>query len=95
MPDPDLEIRGGGGERSYRPLDKGGTVSQKFFSAPGASVWSNNKGREGPPGPSPGSATAIYMGQPEFRIKNQIVRAILIGKLQKDYANYKKNNEKN
>ena len=24
MPDPDLEIRGGGGGRSYRPLDKGG-----------------------------------------------------------------------
>ena len=51
-------------------------------------------GGQGPPGPSPGSATAIYMGQPEFRIKNQIVRAILIGKLQKDYVNYKKKNNK-
>ena len=31
MPDPDLEIRGGGGGRSSRPLGKGGGALQKFF----------------------------------------------------------------
>ena len=41
-----------------RPSDKGGgggLVSKKNFSAPRASFWTKNKG---PPGPSPGSATA-------------------------------------
>ena len=39
-----------------RPSDKVGERScKKIFSA---SVWSNNKGRAGPPGPSPGPATA-------------------------------------
>jgi len=45
-----------------RPSDKegggGGGVSKKKFSALRASVWSNSKGGAGPPGPSPGSATA-------------------------------------
>ena len=50
VPDPDLEIRGGGG--SSRPLDKGegGVVLAKNFSALRASVWSTNKGGA-PPGP--------------------------------------------
>ena len=55
VPDPDFEIRGGGG-RSSRPFDKGreGLVSQKIFSAPRASVWSKNRGgRGGPAGPLP------------------------------------------
>ena len=56
MPDPDLEIRGGGeGTRSSRPLDKGGgggPVSQKIFFWP--SVWSKNKGEgRAPPLESP------------------------------------------
>ena len=61
MPDPDLEIKGGG--RLFRPLDKrggggwGAPVSKKLFSALWASVWPKNK--EGGPGPSPGSATAM------------------------------------
>ena len=41
VPDPDLEMGGGGGgQRSSRPLDKGGegVVSQNFFSALRASV---------------------------------------------------------
>ena len=38
MPDPDLEMGGGGG--SSRPLDKGGGRSPKNFF----SVWSKNKG---------------------------------------------------
>ena len=48
MPDPDLEIRGGGG--SSIPLDKGGRWSPpppKFFY-PWGSFWSKNKG-----GPAP------------------------------------------
>ena len=49
--DPELQIRGGGG---------GGGVTQKFFSALRASFWLKNKGRgAGPPGPCPGSATAL------------------------------------
>ena len=44
MPDPDLEIRGGG---SSRPLDKGERVVEKK-SAFQASVWSKNKGGPGP-----------------------------------------------
>ena len=46
MPDPDLEIRGGGG--SSRPLDKGGRSPPKHFLALRASFWSKNKG-----GPAP------------------------------------------
>ena len=43
--DPDLQIRGGGG----------GPVSKTiFFSALGASVWSQKKGEPGSAGPSPG-----------------------------------------
>ena len=54
MPDPDVEIRGVGKGRSSRPLDKGGGDGggggglQQFFLALRASVWSKNKGREGP-----------------------------------------------
>ena len=41
VPDSELEIRGGGGARSSRPLDKGeGAVSKKF--------WSKNKGGRAP-----------------------------------------------
>ena len=47
VPDPNLEIRWGGG-----------IVSKKIFSAFWASVWSKNKEGAGPPVPSPGSATA-------------------------------------
>ena len=37
-----------------RPLDKGGGLQKEFYH------WSKNKGGvAGPPGPSPGSATAI------------------------------------
>ena len=45
MPDPDLEISGGGGgTRASRPLHRegGGPVSPKNFFWP--SVWSKNKG---------------------------------------------------
>ena len=46
MPDPDLEIRGGG---SSRPLDKGGGRSpKKTFLALRASFWSKNKGARPP-----------------------------------------------
>ena len=50
MPDPDVEIRGVGKGRSSRPLDKGGGGGglQQFFLALRASVWSKNKGGEGP-----------------------------------------------
>ena len=56
MGDPDLQIRGRGAD----PDIKGGAVSKKIFSALWASVWSKNKGGQGPGplGPSPGSATA-------------------------------------
>ena len=45
VPDPDLEIREGGGWSS-RPLDKGwgSPISPKILSALRASVWSKNKG---------------------------------------------------
>ena len=56
MPDPDLEIRGGGGGSS-RPLDKGGRSPPKHFLALRASFWSKDKGGASPPGPSYGSVT--------------------------------------
>ena len=59
LADPDLQIRWSGGGRSSRPLDKGEAVSKNIFSVLRASVWSKNKGEPGPPGPSPGSATAM------------------------------------
>ena len=45
-PDPEIMGRGGGGE-------EGCLSPKKIFSALRASVWSNNKGGSGPPGPSP------------------------------------------
>ena len=59
MPDPNLEIKGGG--RSPRPLDKGGGDGhqKKIFSALRESVWSKNKGGGGLPGPSAGSVTEL------------------------------------
>ena len=49
---------GGGGESSViQTLRKGGSVSDKTFSALCASVWSKIKGGPVPPGPSPESAT--------------------------------------
>ena len=46
VPDPDLEIREGGGGGHPDP-EIVGTPSPKFFSALRASVWSKNKG-DGP-----------------------------------------------
>ena len=58
MPDPDLEIRGGGGFRSSRPLDRGGSRSpKKIFSAFGSRFGLKIMGGPRPPGPSLGSAT--------------------------------------
>ena len=58
MADLDLEIRGGGGGWSSRPLDKGeGRSPKKYFSTLRASAWSRNKGGGGGGG-SPGSAAA-------------------------------------
>jgi len=46
------------GDGHLHPEKRGGApVSKKFFSAPRASVWSNNKGGGGPPGPLPWSRT--------------------------------------
>ena len=42
MPDPDLEIRGGGGYLGHG-------LPPKFFSALRASVWSKNEGGRAPP----------------------------------------------
>ena len=65
MLDPDLEIKRGA--RLSRPLDKGGGAgSHKNFSALGASVWSKHKGGGGPPGPSPGSATDLFVAGRSF-----------------------------
>ena len=58
MPDPDLEIRGG--TRSPRPLNKGGERSLKQFFGPSGLSLVLKKGGPGPPGPSPGSATASF-----------------------------------
>ena len=49
------EGRGGRGRQRTRN-DKGGgggSLQKKFFRAFGASVWSQNKGEPGPPGPIP------------------------------------------
>ena len=58
MGDPDLHIRWGRGGHPDPEIRGDGAVSKKIFSALWASVWSKNKGGPGPPGPSPGSATA-------------------------------------
>ena len=64
VPDPDLEIRGGGGGRgSNRPLDMGvGPVSQNNFFGPsaGPQFGPTIMGGCRTPGPSPGSATAPH-----------------------------------
>ena len=57
VPNPDLEIRGGGGHPD--PGISGGAGLQKYVSALRVSVWSKNRGGLGPPAPSPGSATAL------------------------------------
>ena len=54
--DPDLQTRRGGCHPD--PEITGGPVSKKFFSALWASVWSKKKGGAGP---SPGSATDLYL----------------------------------
>ena len=57
VPDPDLEIRGGGeGTRSSRPLDKGGggPISPKNFFGPQFALKTKGGGGACP---SPGSAT--------------------------------------
>ena len=60
MPDPNLEIRGGGG--SSRPLDKGrGAVSKKFFFQFGLKIRG---------GTSPGSTTA--KSRPEQQLEHSI-----------------------
>ena len=56
MPDPDLEITGGGGGRSSRPLNKGERErSPKNFFRPFGPQFGLNIRGEGPPVP-PGSA---------------------------------------
>ena len=39
----------------------GGGLQNKHFSALWASVWTRRKGRAGPPGPFPGSATELRL----------------------------------
>ena len=60
--DPDLQIKGGGGEGGGGHPDpeiRGRPGLQKSFSALQASFWSTNQGEPGSPPPSPpGSATA-------------------------------------
>ena len=56
VPDPDFEIRLGGGGDHPDPSIRGGRdwSPKKFFSAFRASVWSKNRGgRGGPAGPLP------------------------------------------
>ena len=60
MANPDLQIREGPGHPDPEIMGRGGggggrgvPVSKTIFSALRASVWSNNKGGGGPPGPSP------------------------------------------
>ena len=66
MPDPDPEIRGGGGRAGgVRPLDKGkGAVSKNVFFQFGLKI-----GRGGA-GPSPGSATA--KSQPKQQLQHSL-----------------------
>ena len=66
VPDPDLEKsgRGGGGGRSssllYKETGGGGAVSKKNFFGPlGPQFNLKIRGGAGPPGPSPGFATAL------------------------------------
>ena len=57
MADPDLQIRGGGGEASHPDPEKRGAQSQKkIFPALRASFRSKIR-QGGPLGPSPGAAT--------------------------------------
>ena len=58
MPDSDLEIRGGEGGGSSRPLDKEGALSPiKIFRPFGPQFGLKIRGDPGPLGRSPGSAT--------------------------------------
>ena len=58
MPNPDLEIRGGGGDHPDPPLDKGGARSPKNgFPLFGPQFGLKIKGEGGGAGPSPGPAT--------------------------------------
>ena len=48
--DSDLKIKGGGGGRASRPLDKGGRCPpQKFFGPFGRSLVQEKRGGAGPP----------------------------------------------
>jgi len=52
--DLDLQIKGGGRDgHPDREIRGGGRSQKKFFSVLRASVWSKNKGGQGPPGPLP------------------------------------------
>ena len=53
VPDPDLEIRDGGGHPDPKIRGGGRPVSKKIFSALRASVWSKNKGWARAPRNSP------------------------------------------
>ena len=53
----------------------GGAFSKKFLSALQASVWSENKGGLGPPGPSPGSATDSLVTERKEREKKIAISA--------------------
>ena len=57
--DAELQIRGGTAHPD--PEIRGAPSLRKIFPALWASVWSKNKGRPGPSGPSPASATASYV----------------------------------
>ena len=64
MPDPELEMGGGGeggetGATVIQTLRKGGAVSEKFFSTVGHQYGLKIKGGTGSLDPSPGSVTAI------------------------------------
>ena len=65
MLDPDLEIRRGA--RLSRPLDKegGGLSPRKIFRPWGPQFGPNIRGA-GPPGPSPGSATDLFVAGRSF-----------------------------
>ena len=43
-------------------------LQQKNFPALWASVWSKNKGGPGPPGPSPGSTTALNLSIVKYTV---------------------------